>query len=193
MKNKTANVVGLSAAAFFALSALNASAMEVKPLLKGGYDFGGDTLVEVVFTNGDREEIKSNEGFFIGGGVSIVNDDKTIEGELSVSYKADYIEASNGDVTWSRWPVDALVFYRFQQVRLGGGLTYHLNPELDGDGIAGGLNVDFKDALGFVVQGDWRITDKMNLGLRYTNVDYKPNNGDKVTSEGVGLVFSVSF
>jgi hypothetical protein len=188
-----ANVVRFSVAALFAISASAASAMEVRPLLKAGYDTGGDTLVTVVFTNGDRQDIKSSQGLFFGGGMSIVNAAGTLESELALTYKIDLIHASNGDVTWSRWPIDALVFYRWPQVRLGGGLTYHVSPSLSGSGVASNINLDFKDSLGYIIQGDWRITPRMNLGLRYSSVDYKTNTGPKVNAAGVGLVYSISF
>lgn len=160
---------------------------------KVGYDTGGDTLITAIFAGGDTENIKANRGLFFGGGVSLVNDTKDLEAEISLSYKFDTITASNGDITWSRLPIDGLVFYRFPSVRLGGGLTYHLNPQLDGSGAAGGLNVDFKNAFGFIVQADWRITDKLNLGLRYTLLEYETSvGGITADSNGIGLVFSGS-
>jgi hypothetical protein len=97
-------------------------------------------------------------------------------------------------VTWSRWPLDGLVFYRWNKVRAGGGLTYHLNPDLKGSGVISGLNVDFKNSLGLLLQVDWRITEKMNFGARYTVLDYKVKNfGTEVDSNGLGIVFGASF
>ncbi len=171
-----------------------AVAAEVKGHAKVGYDTGGDTLVTVVFNNGDRENIKANQGFFFGGGVSIVTQDKAIETEISLTYKVDDITASNGDVTWSRWPLDALVFYRWDKVRVGGGLTDHFSPKLSGGGVVSGLNVSFKTSVGEILQADWRITEKMNLGARYTILDYElKNTNTKIKSNGLGIVFSGSF
>jgi len=126
--------------------------------------------------------------------VSLISDDKSIETEISLSYKFADITASNGDITWSRLPLDVLAFYRMEKVRLGGGLTYHINPELDGSGVATGLNVDFKNSLGFVAQADWRITDRMNLGLRYTMLEYEVNGaGGEIDASGLGIAFSGNF
>ena len=63
------------------------------------------------------------------------------------------------------------MFYRFPKLRLGGGVTYHLNPDLSGSGVISGLDVSFNNALGTLLQADYRITDKMNLGARYTTLD----------------------
>jgi hypothetical protein len=181
-----------SAAVFFGLAVPAVQALDTTFHYKAGLDTGGDTLVTVIFTNGDRQNIKANNGLFFGGGVSIVNDAKDIETEIALTYKVDDITATNGSVTWSRWPIDALVFYRMPSVRIGGGLTYHLNPDLSGNGVVGGLNVNFKNSLGYILQADWRINDKLSLGARYTILDYELSGttNRKVGSNGLGIVFS---
>lgn len=162
---------------------------------KLGYEFGGDTMVEVLFTDDSTRSIRANEGLFFGGGASIVSDAKTMEIELTLAYKFQLISASNGDVTWSRWPVEALAFYRLPQVRLGGGLTYHLNPKVSSSGDIGGLNLKFENALGVVLQGDYRLNDRANLGLRFTSLQYTVKSGGAGTakSNGIGVSLSASF
>src|SRR6266568_3700597 len=71
-------------------------AVDVRPTLKAGFDFGGDTLVTVVFTDGSTKSINANEGLYFGGGVSILSDSKDIETEVSLSYKFTGINASSG-------------------------------------------------------------------------------------------------
>jgi hypothetical protein len=167
-------------------------AADVRPVFKAGYDTGGDTIVTAVFTNGSTKSIKANEGIYIGGGASILLDSKDIEIEMTASYKYQSITAGNGDITWTRIPLEGLVFYRAPKFRVGGGLTYHLSPKLSGSGVAGGLNVNVDDALGVVLQGDWLITQKISVGLRYTNLSYKAN-GVKANSDGVGVTFGMRF
>jgi hypothetical protein len=176
----------------FVFASSHAAAVDVKPMVKAGYDVGGDTLVTVGFTDGSTQNIKANQGLFFGGGVSIVGADKTVESEIALTYKVDDITASNGDITWSRWPLDALVFYRWDKVRAGGGLTYHFSPKLSGSGLASGISANPKSAQGFLLQADWRITDTMNLGARYTILDYEVGSSE-AKSNGLGLVFSGSF
>jgi hypothetical protein len=173
-----------------------ARATDVKPMFKVGADFGGDELVTVTFTNGESRTIHANDGVFLGGGVSILNDSKDVEAEISLSYKVDTINASNGTVTWSRWPIDALLFYRLPSMRLGGGLTYHLNPELTGSGVVGNVFDKFDNALGFILQADYSISERRHIGLRYTGIEYKLNSPGlqgTAKSNGLGLVFSASF
>jgi len=167
-------------------------AADVRPVFRAGYDTGGDTIVTAIFTNGSTKSIKANEGLYLGGGASWLSDSKDIETELTANVKYTSITAGNGDITWTRIPLEGLVFYRAPKFRVGGGLTYHLSPKLSGSGVAGGLNVNVDDALGVVLQGDWLITQKMSVGLRYTNLSYKAN-GVKANSDGVGVTFGMRF
>lgn len=136
--------------------------------------------------------IKANEGFTIGAGVRVMHPDKHLDTEFTIAWKNEGISASNGNIDFTRYPLEALAFYNMNTWRVGGGLTYHLNPKLDGSGIADGLNVAFKDALGFVLQVDFLSGKQMALGLRYTSIDYKLEDGGG-TAKGDGVGFAIGF
>jgi len=191
MKSMIRLVIRSAAVAAALAGAGTAGANEVRPMLKLGYDTGGDTLATVVL-DGKTRSIKANEGLYGGGGMSLVSDDRTLEAELTLSYKFLSIQATDGDVIWERFPFEGLVFYRFPQVRVGGGFTYHLSPKLYGHGVVSGLNTNFNNAFGTILQGDYRLTEKMNLGLRFTFLTYTVG-GASVNSNGVGINLSVSF
>ena len=178
-----------------AMAPLDIQALEIRPLIKAGVDFGGETIVTAEFTNGDTQEINANEGFYLGAGAAILDDARNLEYHLTIAYKFAVIEGGNGDIDWTRVPLEALVFYRFRSVRVGGGLTYHLSPQLEGSGVVGGLDVDFKDALGAVLQVDWRISTTIALGGRYTLLEYeaKGASSGSTKSNGVGITFSMGF
>jgi len=103
-KKVTGCIVGLGLLAL----AGTAQAVDVHGMVKGGFDFGG--------------------------GVALLNADKSITTEITLSWKEGIINASNGDITFMRYPVDVLVFYNMEKVRFGGGATYHLNPKLRATG-----------------------------------------------------------
>ena len=201
---KSLRVLALISAA---ATPLASHAVEVRPIIKAGFDFGGDTVVSVGVTGGgsSSRSIKANDGIFVGGGASILTDSKELEVELAASYKFFTIHAQNGDIDWNVLPLDALVFYRLPNVRLGGGLTYHLGPTLKGSGAANGLDAKYDDALGFVLQGDYVLKNRFNFGLRYTSVEYKRTSfqtnplivattpAANPKTNGLGFVFSMSF
>jgi len=167
-------------------------AADVRPVAKLGFDFGGDNLVTAQFSNGSSESIKANELLYLGGGASIITDSKDIEVEVTLSYKFKNISATNGDIKWTRFPLEALVFYRMPKFRLGGGLTYHLGPKLSGSGIASNINGNFDDSLGLVLQADYLITQKASVGARYTSLKYKIG-GTSVDASGVGITAGYRF
>jgi len=178
-----------------AMWALGAQAAEIRPLVKAGVDFGGDTMVTAVFSDGFTEEVRANDGFYIGGGAVIIDNARNMEYHLTLAYKFASIDGTDGDIQWSRIPLEALAFYRFSRVRLGGGLTYHINPRLEGDGSAGGLDVDFKNALGVVLQADWRVNQMIGVGARYTILEYDAEGAffGSAKSNGVGVTLSINF
>ena len=186
----------IRSAAVWAMAALVGApaashAAEVRPAFTAGYDTGGDKIVNVTFTSGKTDFIRANEGLYAGGGVSVLNDSKDIEflGTLSVKYQG--LHADNGDVTWIRYPLDALLFYRMQSFRLGGGLTFVINPRLKGSGAASNINTTLDDAAGVLLQADY-LMGRVNLGLRATLLDYKAG-GSTVKGSGLGVSFGFTF
>lgn len=177
------------------MGALGAHAAEIRPLLKAGFDVGGDTMVSVTFINGDTEKVRANEGFYLGGGAAILDEARNMEYHVTLAYKVALINADNGDIEWTRIPLEVLAFYRFARARVGGGLTYHINPKLEGSGVVGGLDIEFKNALGVVLQADWLITRKIALGGRFTFLEYDAEGAftGSAKSNGVGLTFSMNF
>ena len=181
----------------FLLSApgLAAQGAEIRPLLKAGLDLGGDTLLTVAFTDGDTKEIKANDGFYFGGGLAVIDAERRMEYHLTAAFKYGLIAAENGDVEWTRFPIEALAFYRLARLRLGGGLAYHVSPRIETSGAVGNPDVKFKNALGAVLQADWLVSEKIALGGRYTILEYdvKGDFSGSAKSNGFGISFSINF
>ena len=101
-------------------------------------------------------------------------------------------------MTWSAWPLEAIEFYNMEKVRFGGGLVYQLNPKAEGSGFASNLNLELDNALGFVLQFEYRFTpavqEGMSIGLRYTNISYSSVNLiSEVNGRSIGGVFTIAF
>lgn len=190
--SKLSKALAVAALAVAAAIPTVSQAAEARPVVKLGFDFGGDNLAGATFTNGSSESIKANGLIYLGGGVSVINDDKDIEVEVTLAYKNDSINASNGSIDWTRYPLDMLVFYRMPKFRVGGGLTYHLHPKLSGSGLASNVNGKFDDSLGYVLQADYLVTQKVSVGVRYTILDYKIG-GTSIKSSGPGITAGFRF
>jgi len=166
-------------------------ALDVRPAIVAGYDAGGDKIVNISYSSGKTDSIRANEGLRIGGGVSLLNEAGNVEflGTLSVKYL--YLHADNANVTWISLPLDALLFYRRQSFRFGGGLTYAMNPQILGSGAAASVETKLDNALGAVLQGDY-LVGPISLGLRYTLLEYTLA-GAPVKSNGLGISFGFTF
>lgn len=181
----TSLITGLS----LTMVVLPSRAAEVRGLAKLGLDFGGDTLVVAQFTSGIDAKIKANEGLYFGGGVSILNDTKKLSLELTAAWKFASIDATNQTFEFTRFPLEALGFYHFsgaEGMRIGGGLSYQLNPKFTADGSLFNGTVDFDNTAGYVVQLDYTRTH-FNYGARYTAAKYEANGVQIATGNGLGI------
>lgn len=182
--------VVLSAVLLFAL--VDRASAQLQGVVKVGFDYGGDSLVTVRFIDGSTASIDANEGFYLAGGIAWIDDVRSLESHLTIGWKSASINAANGDLDFTRFPLEAMVFYNTYSFRYGGGLTYHLNPELKVSGAAPDVGRDYDDAVGIILQVDYRATDYLGIGLRYTVLEYS-GPGDDARANGLGLTVTGTF
>ena len=170
---------------------------EWRPVLQTGLTFGGDELVEVevdyVFGGSDDEDIRAGEAFMFGGGA--LYERGNFQLQATINYFVDGVFGDNGNASFTRWPLELLAFYSTPKWRLGGGPTYHVNPEFE-------LDIDyqfdekasFDDAFGFIIQIEYRFSEKISVGARFTGIEYETEetNSVKINGDHGGLVFSLS-
>jgi len=181
----------LPALAALAAAPALADAADARFAIVAGYDAGGDKIVNINYSNGKTDSIRANEGLRLGAGVSLLNEAGNVEFLGTASVKYLYLHADNANLTWMSFPLDALVFYRRQSFRLGGGLTYAMNPQILGSGAAASVEMKLDNELGAVLQGDY-LVGPISLGLRYTMLEYKLS-GSTVKSNGLGISFGFTF
>lgn len=170
-------------------------------VLSLGFEFGGEKIVDVTYTNGSSSSIEAGRGISLNGGViyrpeeSSALGDFEFQGTVGGKFTSTK-EATNGNITWSHWPIDALAFWRKddQPYRLGGGVTGHFGNKLEGSGVASAINVSVDNAVGFVVAGDYFYGAEKNvmIGGRYTSIKYKAN-GSTVDGNNFGVVLAVQW
>lgn len=168
------------------------SSYAVDVFLQGGVHFGGDDIITATFTNGDTEKIKGGELLTVSAGLGM-EVHENLEARFMAGIKFDSINAENGDVDFYRYPLEALLMYKAaEKVYLGGGLSYHLNPNISGDGIAANANIDFDDALGFVVELDYVLSNGGYLGVKLTSIDYEAF-GQSASGNSIGGLLGFRF
>lgn len=173
---------------------LSTNAYAIKWVGEIGIHAGGDELATATYTNGDTASIEAGALFSVEVGPQIdITPDSFIR--ALIGYKFDNVSATNGSIDFDRIPIDVMYFYKTDLWNFGGGLTYHLGPELSGSGVASGINGSFDDALGFVVEVDYHLGDFFYLGGKYTSIDYKPELAGAATVDGssIGVVMGFIF
>jgi hypothetical protein len=184
------------------VSSASASAAETSLVLKVGVDAGGSSI-GVIAPNGQQiDRVQLGHGIWLGGGASILNDAKTVQGEITLSYlySSNYCAGRGcppqppNTWGWNRIPLDALVFYRWSRVRLGGGLTYDLYSKLEGSGDASSLNdLDIRSELGARLELDVHVFRALHVGLRYTRQFFRESgSSSRLDGSGIGAVLTLS-
>jgi hypothetical protein len=142
-------------------------------LLGMGLTFGGKTLVTVHFTNGDSENVKSGGLVHFYGGYEYRMANR-FSVRTAIGYHVDDINAKNGSVKFDRYPLEVLGHYGItDNVRIGGGLRYVMNPKISSSGAASVGDYKFDDATGFVIEAEYLISPHVGVTLRGVSEKYQ--------------------
>lgn len=160
-----------------------------------GFQVGGDTLLKLTYTDGSTQDIDAGSAVLLaaGGLLDVGDETHALQIQATIGYNYTGAEASNGSVTWQRWPVELLTFYEYRpaHLRIGGGLQYQFGVSLGASGTRGSASVDFDNALGKVVQAEWLMT-YLSVYARYTLIHYSLNGSSEHLS-GNAFGFGLSF
>jgi hypothetical protein len=140
-------------------------------VLRLGADFGGDEIFSGTTSNGDSFSMTGGGGGVISGGF-LIAPDAPYAFEITIGYKATTQSFSNGSISFSRVPVDAIASFAPGNHRLGIGVTAHFAPTLDCSvtGVCTG-HAELDTSYGVLLQ--WAYTlHHLELGLRATFISY---------------------
>jgi hypothetical protein len=177
--------------AFAALGSAHAQAgfQPARFVLGGGFTFGGDKLATVAFTNGQDQDIRAGGLLAIHAGVDMLISDQ-MSVQATVGYHTDSTSAANnGSLRFSRFPVELLAYAHLNpQLRIGGGVRLVNSPELNGSGAVGGLDVQFDNTVGGIIEGEFFFSPHFGLKLRGVSETYRvKSTGFKVNGGHVGI------
>ena len=167
-------------AVFFAvaIALMCSSSVFAGGLARMALESGGETVVGITTTEGDSEKLKAG-GFVhleLGYLGRLLGSDPSWETEGTAGYKSDKVKFKNGDMSFTRFTLNLMQYYRLGSIlRVGAGLTYHLkgNAKADIPQISVSGDADFDNSLGFMVAADYTISELLNVGVRFTWIDYE--------------------
>jgi hypothetical protein len=170
--------------------------------LNMGLTVGGDTLATVAYTDGTTSSLKAGGSiqFKAGGDFRI---QPKVDLQFSIGYHMDSTrEARNGTLTFTRMPLEGLVFYHYQpNMRVGAGLRKAMSAKLDGSGLAASVgSYDFDSSLGFILEWEY-LFGRSHFGrggfsVRYVSESYTPSGypgAASIDGSHVGAGFSWYF
>jgi hypothetical protein len=168
------------------------------PLLGAGLTFGGDEVGDTVrYNNGDTNTLHAGGLVDFRAGVEYQTIGSPLSFQLNVAYHLDRSSAKNGDISFSRVPVEALAHWRMGQAwRLGGGLRKALSVQAKGDGVGAQYVQDQKytSSVGLVAEGEYFFTPAFGLKVRAVSEKFKPDNGGKeLSGDHIGVIAAYYF
>lgn len=163
-----------------------------------GLTNGGDTLGTLVYTTGDSADLKAGGLFHLYGGLILEKPQSPFMMKIALGWHFDQVSAVNGSAEFDRYPLDIIPYFRNGRVRMGAGLTYHLNPKYDDSDFPNGDVFKFKNAAGLALEFgiNLGVTDTHWIDLRIVSIDYELkdiNTTSKVDGNHFGVYYSGMF
>lgn len=140
-----------------------------------GFDFGGEELGKLYFTDGSSASVKTNNGFAINvGGILPNGKNSAFSTQMTLGYKYGGPRAADGNVTWSAIPLELIEHYRFSSLRMGLGLSYQIRPQLNVTLPASAYTDKYNNAIGLIAQIGWApAREHYSIDLRYTSIKFE--------------------
>lgn len=178
---------------------LKAHAIEFHPTLIMDFEFGGDMLATT-----NLGDVKAGNGIHLGIGGYITGYTNNMETLISLGYKIDSVNADNGDISFTRNPIELVQFFKFgnnRALRIGAGVTLHRNVTYECSVFALCNDyIEFDDATGFVLRTDMNIPfpnantiGGLVVGLRMTSITYSSPVTADFSGNGVGFTVGLYF
>jgi len=171
-----------------------------------GLAFGGDKLATGTYTNGEQTSLTAGSGLFLsaGGTLTPIWYGNTYGLGIGGSFglKFDHIGASNGDVSFIRYPLDLWVQLLMRvsgtwHLAVAGGPHKEYGANLSGTGIAQGMQADLQSPLGWTGEFGLHWSPSWYTAyaffVRLTKVRYANNLGSvDGTNVGLGVAFHIN-
>lgn len=154
-----------------------ASSVSVHPMLGFMGTFGGDKLVDVLYTDGTTSAVTAGGTVYFYGGAEVRTNDLPLplSVKATVGYHVGTAGGDNGDYRFERIPFELLgeVDVIPNRLRLGGGLRYDTGVNLSSHGVVAAPATKFQNAAGGVIQAEWMLGPNFSIVGRYVGIRYR--------------------
>lgn len=153
-------------------------------VFEGGFEFGGEEVVELQFTNGDTQKLTAGQGGTIGVGFDY-RFAKVPRLSLAgtVNYKFVTNASENASIGITRVPVEVVGRWDLNDAWwIGAGLVKHNSVNVNGDGFF--PDVTLESSVGPTLELGWKW-----VALTYTSLQYTAPDDTKFGAGAVGISF----
>ncbi len=140
-------------------------------------------------------QINAGGGVKFAAGLQLPLDDQGSNSlRLVAGYLFDGFDEDIGEVDIETYTVDAVFVVNRGPHAFGIGSSLHLSPEYreKPTGFNSTTKIDFDNANGLLLQYGYQYSRRMELGLRYLDIEYEAN-GASIDAGGVGIYLSNGF
>jgi len=187
-------ILGVSSNLAVANPPAGASGTGLRLLLGMGLTFGGETLVNVRYTDGSTTKVSSGGLVNLFAGAEYEWHSAVLQ--ATVGYHVDDANASNGSVKFARYPLELLALWKASDHwRLGGGLRSAESASVSTSGAARSsvVNADFGSKLGYVLQAEYVVGGMSGRGSYYLRLVSEDYTVGRSTVDGGHAGFGFAF
>jgi hypothetical protein len=166
------------------------------PAINVGVTYGGDTIATARYSDGSTTDIKGGALLQFGLGGVYQFENRPLALMLTANYHYHSAMGQNGDITFSRIPLEALVYYTGKErFRIGGGMRIVNSPEFNAS-VNGVTNkIAFNRATGMVAEVGYQLSTQGWLNFRFVSEKYDASSitwSNGAVTSLVGLTAPVS-
>jgi hypothetical protein len=185
------------AAVTLSLSTPASAQSRLRGAIRLGGEYGGDRVVQFTYDDGSTPKVTAGGGLLltVGGALAVfTRGAHSVDAQVNLGLKYRTIPpATNQDVTWLRFPLEGLLFYRTPVgIRLGAGATVHLRNVMEASGGVLNSRVEFENRPGLLLQAEY-VKRQYAFDLRYTALEYELSSGGSGTVNASSIGVGVSF
>lgn len=172
--------------AFIVTGSLKAQQNPWSFIIGSNFEFGGDRIAEIYFTNGNTQSVRAGQGghFYAGTQYVFPGAEKFgIRGTIGIKYVTT--AADNAHIRLTRIPIQFTAnVFPTRKLRFAAGISMHTGIKYKADGIM--ENLSFNGASGPVFEIAYGGFGLTYTAMKYKNVEY----GDVYSANSFGISLS---
>lgn len=134
-----------------------------------GYTFGGSTLGPIHYVDGQTQPFKLGGTYLVKGGEEFRFKDYPLDLQVTIGYHLEQDHSSNANITFSRFPLEGMAYYRMgNSWRVGGGIRVPLGTkfsyEFEGKKSP---SVSFSTKVGYAMEVEYFYFKSASVAFRY--------------------------